>query len=335
MPTLGQRLREEREKRGLTIEEIAAKTRIHAHYFVAIEEGDRAALPGGFFYRSFIRQYARLLELPDEAYASELTRDLEQETASVAALGTALPQRPIEVAPMPTGRVDAAEETRKWLVRGGALAIVLAVCSGVYGLWQHWKAQQESSANKVSSAIHERLADKPPEPVKQPESKPPEPQPQETKAEETKQPEQKPAQTPPAATKQEPEPVRPTPATTTPTPQAAAAQAAPAAKPAGAVRVSISASEATWVDVWQGEKQVYSNLVRPGEVKSFGSGENIRVRLGNAGGVEIEWNDKVIPPTGPRGQIRTVDFRPDGYRVILPPPKNPQATPAATPPQQG
>jgi len=48
--------------------------------------------------------------------------------------------------------------------------------------------------------------------------------------------------------------------------------------------------------------------------------------------VEIRWNGQVIPATGPRGQVRTVDFRTDGYTVILPQPK-PVAEPAAKPPQ--
>jgi hypothetical protein len=42
------------------------------------------------------------------------------------------------------------------------------------------------------------------------------------------------------------------------------------------------------------------------------------VKIGNAGGVTVEWNGQPLPPFGPRGQVRTVEFRSDRYEVIQP-----------------
>ena len=53
MPTLGQKLREERQRRGWTIDQLANETRINRQYFEAIEKDDIGSLPGGFFYCSF------------------------------------------------------------------------------------------------------------------------------------------------------------------------------------------------------------------------------------------------------------------------------------------
>lgn len=55
---------------GLTIEQIAAETRIGTRFLVAIETEQFHLLPGGIFSRGFIRAYAERLKLdPDKAVA--------------------------------------------------------------------------------------------------------------------------------------------------------------------------------------------------------------------------------------------------------------------------
>ena len=75
MATFGTSLREEREARGIALEEIASATRIGRRYLEALEENDLARLPGGVFNRGFVRAYAQFIGLdPDEvveAYTQE------------------------------------------------------------------------------------------------------------------------------------------------------------------------------------------------------------------------------------------------------------------------
>ena len=67
MDELGRKLRAAREKQGLTIEEIAARTKIGASKLRALEAGDLHLLPGDFYTRNFLRTYARELRLsPDD-----------------------------------------------------------------------------------------------------------------------------------------------------------------------------------------------------------------------------------------------------------------------------
>lgn len=61
--TIGQRLREIRESRGISLEEIAQQTHIKKAYLRAIEEGDLAALPSQIQMRGFLRLYAAELGL--------------------------------------------------------------------------------------------------------------------------------------------------------------------------------------------------------------------------------------------------------------------------------
>ncbi len=50
-----------RQKAGVTLQEIAATTKITVRNLEAIESGDFAKLPGGVYATSYIRQYARAI----------------------------------------------------------------------------------------------------------------------------------------------------------------------------------------------------------------------------------------------------------------------------------
>lgn len=294
METLGQILRRERERRGLTIEAIAEQTRINPLYFRAIEEGDRRSLPGGFFYRSFLRQYVRLLELPDSVCEQEIARSLEEETQAPPVV---LPERHIDVPPMPTGALDRAAETRRWLVRVAGLVAVVALATMVYAVYLRWRTPVEVAQSPASTAP--------------PIAMPTEPEPTPV-----------PVESVPAPA----EPAAPQASETTPAP---AALSEPAAGP---VRLRLAAREAVWVEVWADGRRVFNNLMNASDSRSFGAQARIRVLLGNAGGMDFEWNGEAVPPVGPRGQVRTVEFGADGYQLITPAPPAPAVESEPKPP---
>lgn len=63
MADIGQNLKAAREARGLTIENIEEKTKIQRRYLTAIENGEFEKLPGDFYVRAFIKQYAEVVGL--------------------------------------------------------------------------------------------------------------------------------------------------------------------------------------------------------------------------------------------------------------------------------
>lgn len=67
----GARLREARERRGLSLREIADATKISARSLEALERNDIARLPGGIFSRAFVRAYADHVGLDPEETISE------------------------------------------------------------------------------------------------------------------------------------------------------------------------------------------------------------------------------------------------------------------------
>ena len=59
-------LTELRRSRKISIDQVAAFTKIKADYLTAIEQGDFEKLPGGVYTISYIRQYARLIDFPEQ-----------------------------------------------------------------------------------------------------------------------------------------------------------------------------------------------------------------------------------------------------------------------------
>ena len=67
----GEHLKREREMRGVTLEEIAAATRIAPRFLAALESEQWELLPGGVFNRGFIRSVARYLGLDEDSLVAE------------------------------------------------------------------------------------------------------------------------------------------------------------------------------------------------------------------------------------------------------------------------
>lgn len=63
MATIGEKLRSEREGRGLSIEDVAHETHIHRNMLVGIEEDDFSMFASVTYAKSFLRNYAEFLEV--------------------------------------------------------------------------------------------------------------------------------------------------------------------------------------------------------------------------------------------------------------------------------
>lgn len=99
MPSIpfGDHLKRERELRGVTLEEIAAATRISPRFLEALENERWDQLPGGAFNRGFIRSVARYLGLDEENMVAEYaleTKGMNQAGADSGAQGMPRDFRP-------------------------------------------------------------------------------------------------------------------------------------------------------------------------------------------------------------------------------------------------
>jgi cytoskeleton protein RodZ len=146
MPSAGKLLRCEREQRNRTISEIASETCISTRYLQAIEADDTKTLPGDFFHRSFIRQYAQCLKL--DPVATKRILDAVEPAPEIDPIPVfSIPQQIAEVEQR--SKPLAHVPTR---VAATLLFVVLAGCSGLFALWNRAQEASDPALHVVQAA---------------------------------------------------------------------------------------------------------------------------------------------------------------------------------------
>lgn len=144
----GQRLRTAREAAGLTQAEIASRMRLSVSYIRALEADDYDRLPKAAFVRGYIKNYAKLVNLPGDELAN-LYQQMAEES------------RPQEVSTPPAAEPDR----RLWWI-GGAAGFALVI-------WLLWPASlgeserpvEPAAVPEVSEAVSDQGAATPAAPV--------------------------------------------------------------------------------------------------------------------------------------------------------------------------
>ncbi len=81
--TLGEKLRQAREERGISISEVAEQTRISAHYLASIENDDFRTLPGGIFNKGFVKSYAKYVGVDEQEALQDYSRLISSQEGDV------------------------------------------------------------------------------------------------------------------------------------------------------------------------------------------------------------------------------------------------------------
>jgi len=79
--SLGEKLRQAREERGISISEVAEQTRISPLYLKSIEKDDYKPLPGGIFNKGFVRSYARYIGFDEDEALADYAQLVAEDTA--------------------------------------------------------------------------------------------------------------------------------------------------------------------------------------------------------------------------------------------------------------
>ena len=78
MVRAGERLRQERTRRNLTLQDVEKATRIKASFLAAIERGDYKKLPSSAYAQGFVRNYAEFLGLPVRQVLAVFRREFDE-----------------------------------------------------------------------------------------------------------------------------------------------------------------------------------------------------------------------------------------------------------------
>lgn len=121
--TVGEQLKAERERQGLTLSDMAAKTRVPMRHLDAIEKSDFGSLPGTTYTLGFARSFARALDMD----AAKTSADLRAELAQGGHEGYQVPTQNYEPA-------DPSRVPSRALAWTAALIGVLVVAA--YFIWR-------------------------------------------------------------------------------------------------------------------------------------------------------------------------------------------------------
>ena len=188
MTELGQKLTEAREAKGLSIDQLHEITKIQKRHLVAIEEGNYDVLPGAFYARAFIKQYADAVGLNGEELLVEYQSTIPQSENR-------------EVPQVSTGQKtqETMQKSSSWPIADHMPKILIALLVIAFGVvvWFVIQALTGKDDRQVPNAQSEKIevqkAKNSPLDTKKDEAKAEEPKKEEPKKEEPKK-EEQPAQ---------------------------------------------------------------------------------------------------------------------------------------------
>ncbi|HUN28852.1 MAG TPA: RodZ domain-containing protein [Alphaproteobacteria bacterium] len=268
MPALGERFRAAREARGLTLSDVAEHIRIRSVYLAAIEDENWSAIGAPVYIRGFLRTYARFLGLEPEEVVAEFNSQ------------ASAPPPPVPSAPGAPPRTSyLADEERppralSPLIWIASLVAVVLIAILVYNeatlrSRQTASALPSNSPAVVASADSGAVADGTPSAA---------PSPSGTTA---------PSETPGASASS----TGSAPASASPTPLAP-----------GMANLEVRLSAPSWLRVTVDGNVSMEGTFPAGTVRQF-HGKTARLRIGNAGGVEVIIDGKSVGKLGGSGDV--------------------------------
>jgi cytoskeleton protein RodZ len=312
LPSFGEKLKLEREKRKITLEQISSSTKIGTRMLQALEEDKFNQLPGGIFNKGFVRAYSRCVGLDEDQTVADY----------LEASGDAPPVLTEIVAPEDEGRenrgkyeenlsrLEASTGATARQLPWGWFAAVLLVVALALSFWSH--RRREYQRPSLPSAATMPATQSPAAPSSGGAS--------------GKDTNKDIANGVPSATSGSPRTGSPTgkPATSVvPKTSQDLTAAAPAAAP-GEFTVVIQAREESWISITADGKAIPSELLSAGGERTVHGLKEVVVKAGNVGGVDFRLNGQKLDIGGESGEVKTVTFGPRG---ILPNAPAPPSTP--------
>lgn len=336
--TFGTLVREERVRRGYTVDEVASQLKITSRMVRAIEDGDMESMPHAVYARGFIRSYARLLGIE------------EQEVQAVCAFLKNINEEP--TVQEPRRQLTSSQHTSPHTSSSGKakLLIILLLAAALVGgsVWylkdnmsldavKEWLPQQ--AAQDAAPKMAEPLVIEP-ETLSLPNEASPDagadnktsPVPPVVTPTETTQ---LPAgsavgqeSTPIATNPVQPSAPQPTPAAESSVP-AESSSTTPASSNGSLTlqtgsgnptqlntvrqrhQIILTALAECWIHSTADGTETRQLSIRKGEVFALSFDQKLVIKLGNAGGVRIKYDGEELPPPGKMGQVKTITFPPD------------------------
>jgi cytoskeleton protein RodZ len=150
MDDFGGKLRQARERRGISLRQIAASTKISAAALEALERNDISKLPGGIFSRAFVKSYAVEVGLdPDKTVEEFLARFNQEAPPTAESVVSSVPEAEIEF--------ESRQRTAGRLLTIALIAIPVLALLGYFA----WKGRVAARQQDMLPAVTPITAPKP------------------------------------------------------------------------------------------------------------------------------------------------------------------------------
>jgi len=329
MGSFGERLKREREMRGVSLDDIAEATKIGTRLLRALEDEHFELLPGGIFNKGFVRAYAKYLGLNEE----EMVADYLQ------AAGESSPD-PRLIAEQNSSRIDRGDGDSGGSRMAGfpiipvlILLVVIAAGAGGWRLFQEKLRERQARidaakaaettvpATAMQSGGTTGAATTAGIPSEQGVVTNPAVTSPSTTGEAGSVASSQAAATSAALN---------TPAQTTPSPASSAAgkpaqDATAATTMAGAAastsqpfEVVVRPKDKAWVSIKSDGKITVRGIIGPPDVKTIRASDEVVFWTGNAGAIELTFNGQPVPIQGGLNEVAVLVITPKGATAAKP-----------------
>jgi len=293
LPSFGEKLKLEREKRKITLEQISSTTKISTRMLQALEQEKFTQLPGGIFNKGFVRAYARTLGLDEEQAVADYLEASGEAPRAEPAIREDDRDNPDRTAPLritdeSPGRLEIRAEVASRQLPWGVLAVILLVIALGLSLWNYRLREQERSVQHPKPAP--RAATQAANPIN----------------------------SAPAAPRSEGQSsTGPPDSSSPPASPLENSSSQPATNPSatrapGEFMVVIKARDESWLSVFVDGKPAGSETLKAGDQRSFHGRERVTMKVGNAAAVDFLLNGNLLPVGGNVGEVKTVTIGPSG-----------------------
>ncbi|HGA0509978.1 TPA: helix-turn-helix domain-containing protein [Bacillus pacificus] len=287
MTELGQKLKEARGTKGLSIDQLHEITKIQKRHLVAIEEGNYDVLPGAFYARAFIKQYADAVGLNGEELLVEYQSTIPQSEKR-------------DVPQVSTGQKtqETMQKSSSWPIADHMpkiLVALLVIAIGVV-IWFVFQALTGKDDEKVPNAQSEKIE------VKKAENSPLDTKKDEVKAEEPKKEEPKKEEP-----KKEEQPAQPTGQEEVKVVGTTGKVSTLEIHNNKTLELELSGKGTSYVDVKDDAgNEILNTTLQNGitEKKDLSTAKELRLNIGNATNVEVKLNGQVVAyPLDPEKEL--------------------------------
>ncbi|MDC2845812.1 DUF4115 domain-containing protein [Limosilactobacillus mucosae] len=148
-PEVGKKLHDARVAKGLTLDDLQQATKIQKRYLIAIEDEKFDELPGDFYVRAFVKQYADTVGLDGEDLLKEYDDDLPKAKTDEYSEHIA---QAVETRATSKRKLTKVNDARKYLPTLIAIIVVIVVLAAIW-LTAIVRSHKDSSTKIDNSSV--------------------------------------------------------------------------------------------------------------------------------------------------------------------------------------